>query len=118
MSRFRPVLALVLLAVMAGGLVVPEVHRAAHAAEGAAEEQAHVADHHADHDHSAPGVEAPCAPELAEPDCAVCAISATSLPPSATVAAYGTDAAARVHAEARALRVATASTGARGPPTA
>lgn len=118
MLRFRPLLALALLAVLAGGGAVQQVHRAAHAAEAAEARAEHVAEHHAGHDHEAPSAEAPCPPELAEPDCAVCATPTAAQRSTVDARPHATDAAERLTAEARAVRTATASTGARGPPQA
>ena len=117
-TALRPLLALALLAVLAGGTAVQDVHRVLHAAHAAEEAAHHDAEHHAGHDHSAPSAEAPCAPAPADADCAVCATTATADVAEADEAPRAPDTAERLSAQARAVRLATASSGARGPPQA
>ena len=116
MLHARPLLALALLAALAGGGVVQPVHRALHAVEAAAERAEHVAGHHAGHDRGTPHAEAPCPPSPSEPDCAVCATPTANEPAVAEATPHATEAPERLSAQARATRLATASAGARGPP--
>ena len=118
MTALRPLLALVLLAVLAGGTAVQDVHRVLHAAHAAEDAAHHDAEHHADHDHDAPSAEAPCDPAPAEADCAVCATPTATDVARADDAPHAPDTAERLSAQARAVRLATAATGARGPPQA
>ena len=112
----RPLLAVVLLAVLAGGTAVQDVHRALHAAHAAEEATHHDAEHHADHDHDAPSAEAPCAPAPSERDCAVCATQMVASVADGDAVPLASDTSERLTAQARAVRLATASSGARGPP--
>lgn len=118
MHALRPLLATVLLAVLAGGTAMQDVHRVLHAAHAAHERAEHHEEHHAGHDHSAPSAEAPCEPAPSEPDCAVCATHAMGELATSELDPPVWDDAERVSAQARAVRLATASTGARGPPQA
>ncbi len=82
MAALRPVLASLLLAVLAvGGVGLPTVHRALHGLETAAERSAHVSTYH-DVDPGGDEVQTPCPPPLHRVDCAVCAglWSAADLP--------------------------------------
>ena len=106
--------ALLLLAVLLGGLGASSVHRAAHAVEWAEAQRAHAADHHED---GAPHVSTPCTGgDLHDLDCAVCG----GLSAAVTVeAAHFGEAAEAGHQRGAAEAVAAfrrAATPARGPP--
>lgn len=72
LTRLRPALASLLLAVLTvGGIGLPTVHRALHGLETAAQRSAHV---EAFHDGAgADTAQAPCPPAPHDVDCAVCA---------------------------------------------
>ena len=114
LTALRPVLASLLLAVLAaGGVALPTVHLAAHGLEAAAERAEHGETAHGEAgDH----VQTPCAPAPHHVDCAVCTgVAAADLAQADGLAA--SDPAEVISAYADWTRAATAAgAGARAPP--
>ena len=114
MTALRPVLASLLLAVLAaGGVALPTVHQAAHGLEAAAERAEHGETAHGEAgDH----VQTPCAPAPLHVDCAIC----TGLAAADVAAADGLtapDPAEAISAHPDWTRATTAAgAGARAPP--
>lgn len=117
MIALRPILATLLLSVLAtGGVVLPAVHEVVHGLEAGTERAEHREAFHTEADGDV--VETPCPPRPHDVDCAVCSGLSTGValtaigPPTASVpdvSAAESD---------RDRRLAAAGAGARAPPVA
>lgn len=116
MTEIRPLLASVLLAVLAvGGVVLPAVHRATHGLETAAERSEHVSTFH--EDAGADEVQTPCPPPPHDVDCAVCTVLWAAADLTATQDLLPDEPSEAVTAYADWIRTTTATgAGARAPP--
>jgi hypothetical protein len=120
-NRFRPILASVLLAAwLAGGVMLPVLHDAAHVAERAKVEQTHRDHHHhqIEDDHRAEIQ--PYCPDAtnAELVCALCQVHVAAMLASSSLAFTAPSLLDGSALEARPEGIERTATSARGPPTA